>query len=130
MSFQAQVKNFLFPRKVMYRYQDIQVFVFLSIPWFTKSMMSIWPPFIFQEELIYYQYNGIQLLNNLFKGCWKWKKKKKMVTWGKLTKIANIDRELLHIFWTTWGNSMKFSGKMCFKIILKFTKKTSVSPSP
>ena len=25
-------------------------------------------------------------------------------------KIANIDTEFLHIFWTTWGNSMKFSG--------------------
>ena len=37
-------------------------------------------------------------------------------------KIANIDREILHIFWTTWGNSMKFSGKMCFKIISKVTK--------
>ena len=37
-------------------------------------------------------------------------------------KIANIDREFFHIFWTTWGNSMKFSGKMCFKIILKVTK--------
>ena len=43
--------------------------------------------------------------------------------WGKLMKIANIDREFLHIFWTTWGNSMKFSGKMCLKIILKVTKK-------
>ena len=42
--------------------------------------------------------------------------------WGKLMKIANIDREFLHIFWTTWGNSIKFSGKMCFKIILKVTK--------
>ena len=37
-------------------------------------------------------------------------------------KIANIGKEFLHIFWTTWGNSMKFSGKMCFKIILKVTK--------
>ena len=37
-------------------------------------------------------------------------------------KIANIDREFLHIFWTTWGNSMKFSGKMCFEIILKVTE--------
>ena len=27
------------------------------------------PPFIFQEELIYFQYNFIQLLNNLFKVC-------------------------------------------------------------
>ena len=38
-------------------------------------------------------------------------------------KIANIDREILHNFWTTWGISMKFSGKMCLMIILKVTKK-------
>ena len=42
--------------------------------------------------------------------------------WWKLMKIANIDRELLHIFWTTWGNWMKFSGKICFKIMLQVTK--------
>ena len=38
-------------------------------------------------------------------------------------KIANIDREILHNFWTTWGISMKFSGNMCLMIILKVTKK-------
>ena len=27
-------------------------------------------------------------------------------------KIANIDGENLHIFWTTWGISMNFLGKM------------------
>ena len=48
---------------------------------------------------------------------------------GKLMKIANIDREILHIFWTTWGNSMKFSGKMRFKILLKVTKKQGFSLS-
>ena len=37
-------------------------------------------------------------------------------------KIANIDREILHNFWTTWGISMKCSGKMCLMIILKVTK--------
>ena len=49
---------------------------------------------------------------------------KKIKNSGKLMKIANIDidRELPHIFWTTWRNSMKFSGKMCFKIMLKFIK--------
>ena len=41
---------------------------------------------------------------------------------GKLMKIANIDREFLHVFWATWGTSMKFSGKMCLKIMLKVTK--------
>ena len=30
-------------------------------------------PFIFEEELIQLQLNFIQLLNNLFKLCWKWK---------------------------------------------------------
>ena len=39
-----------------------------------------------------------------------------------LIKLANIDKEFLHIFWTTWGNSMKFSGKICLKIILNVTK--------
>ena len=29
----------------------------------------------------------------------------------KLMKKANIDRVILHNFWTTWGISIKFSGK-------------------
>ena len=29
---EAQIKNFLFRRKIMFRSQDIQVFVFLTIP--------------------------------------------------------------------------------------------------
>ena len=33
---------FLFCRKVMFRFQDIQVFIFLTISWFTKSVMSWW----------------------------------------------------------------------------------------
>ena len=27
-------------------------------------------------------------------------------------KIVNIEEENVHIFWTTWGISMKFSGKV------------------
>ena len=46
----------------------------------------------------------------------------------KLMKIANIDKKILHIFWTTLRNSMKFSGRMCFKIILKVPKKQGVHP--
>ena len=38
-------------------------------------------------------------------------------------KIANIAKEFLYIFRTTCGNSTKFSGKICFKIILKVTRK-------
>ena len=32
VSSEAQIKNFLFRRKIMFRSQDIQVFVFLNIP--------------------------------------------------------------------------------------------------
>ena len=39
--------------------------------------------------------------------------------WWKSMKIANIDREIFHNFWTTWGVSMKFSGKMWLMIKLK-----------
>ena len=44
-------------------------------------------------------------------------------------KIANIDTEFLHIFWTAWGNSMKFSRKVCLKIVLKVRKKQSLTLS-
>ena len=50
------------------------------------------------------------------KNCWK------------LKKIANIDREIVHIFWMNWGNSMKFSETMLLKIILKVTKKPGIQP--
>ena len=45
--------------------------------------------------------------------------------WWKLTKIANLDSECPHIFRTTWGISIKFSGNMWFAIISKVTKKQS-----
>ena len=38
-------------------------------------------------------------------------------------KKANIDRDILHIFSTTWGISVKFSGKVWLMMILKATKK-------
>ena len=34
----------------------------------------------------------------------------------------SIDGENLHIFWTTWVISMKFSGKMSLMIILEVIK--------
>ena len=46
----------------------------------------------------------------------------------RLMKIANIDRAILHIFWTIWGISMKFSGKM-WLMIIKVTKKHSFTLS-
>ena len=42
-------------------------------------------------------------------------------------KIANIDIEILHIFWTTWEISMKFSGKMGLQT-LEATKKAEFHP--
>ena len=35
-----RLRIFLFRRKIMFCSQDIQVFVFLTIPWFTKSVTS------------------------------------------------------------------------------------------
>ena len=52
--------------------------------------------------------------------CQKKKKKKTENRW-KSMKIANIDREILHNFWRTWGISMKFSRKI-WLTILKITK--------
>ena len=37
-----RLKIFLFRRKIMFRSQDLQVFVFLIIPWDTKSVTSRW----------------------------------------------------------------------------------------
>ena len=40
----------------------------------------------------------------------------------KSTKVVNIEGKNIHIFWTTWGISTKFSGKMWLMIILKVSK--------
>ena len=37
-----KLRIFLFHRKIMFHSQDIQVFVFLTSPWFTKSVTSRW----------------------------------------------------------------------------------------
>ena len=44
---------------------------------------------------------------------------------SKLQKVDDreiLDRGILHIFRTTWGISMKFSGEMWLKIMLKISK--------
>ena len=46
----------------------------------------------------------------------------------KSMKIATVNREIIHNFWTTWGVSIKFSWKMWIMIILKVTKKTGFDP--
>ena len=79
----------------------------------------------------------LQLLKNICRVCWKWKNadiicykltllvshkdmSKNPKSWLKSMKPANFIKESLHIFWTTCGISMKFSGMMW--IILKVTK--------
>ena len=42
VSLRHRLRIFLFRRKVMFRSQDIEVFVFLTIPTFTKSVTSWW----------------------------------------------------------------------------------------
>ena len=37
-----RLRIFLIRKKIIVRFQDIQVFVFLTIPWFTKSVTSWW----------------------------------------------------------------------------------------
>ena len=39
-------------------------------------------------------------------------------------EIANIDKEIIHIFWPTWKMSMKCPERKWLLIILKVTKKT------
>ena len=42
VSSKAQIKKFLYLRKIMFHSQDIPGFVFLTIKWFTKSVTSRW----------------------------------------------------------------------------------------
>ena len=48
--------------------------------------------------------------------------------WCKLLKIANIDKENIHIFWTTWGISMNFSEKMLYDNVKCHKKRTEFHP--
>ena len=60
--FEAQVKIFfLYCGKVMFRSEDIQFFVFLTISWFTKSVKYI----SFEPQLSKLPYLTNNLLNNL-----------------------------------------------------------------
>ena len=53
----------------------------------------------------------------------KWQKKPR-----KTDETVNTERENLHNFWTAWGISMKFSGKIRLMIILKVEKETGLHP--
>ena len=46
---------------------------FLSVVFSEGGTGQFDPPIVFREELIYYQDNFMQFLNNLFTVSWKWK---------------------------------------------------------
>ena len=82
------------------------------------------------------------MLNNIFRLGWK--KKNADIIYNMLMSLVSlyqrnvkkykklmkrvIDGKNLHIFWTTWGISVKYLGKMWLMIILKVTKNRA-SPS-
>ena len=81
----------LFPRKLMFRSRDIQIFIFFTISWFTKSVTSWWV--LVHETGCIFQH----LLNQ---NSWTHQ------TWS-------IDRYrqsqyFPEIFWTIWGTGAKF----------------------
>ena len=86
-----RLRIFLFSRKVMFGSQDIQVFVFLTIPWFAKSVTS-WQVLVHQTVPI----RTIYFLNN---NSWSHR------TWP-------IDRlpvqQFSGIFWTLWRTGANF----------------------
>ena len=43
-------------------------------------------------------------------------------------KIANIDKERIHMFWTTWAISIKLSGEMWLMLLSKVTRKLGLHP--
>ena len=90
MPSEAHIKNFLFCKKVMFCSQDIQVLVFLTIPWFTKSVISWWVLVHVTVHLIYLlNYNSL-----------------KQQTWsiGRYKQGQYISE----IFWMIWRTGAKF----------------------
>ena len=57
--------------------------------------------------------------------CWHREfmcKEKKCKKKNKNFEVVNIDKKHLHIFWTTWGMWIKFTGKISLLIIQKEAK--------
>ena len=80
-----RLRIFLFHRKVKFHSQDIQVFVFLIIPWFTRSVMSWW------ADRVHF---GIHLLN-----C---------NSLNHQTRPSKQGHYFSGIFWTIWRTGAKF----------------------
>ena len=86
----------LFRRKIMFCSEDIQVFVFLTIPWFTESVTSRWV--LVHETRYIFEY--------IF-----WTITHEVTKLGQLIGIrkgAIIFSNLLNIFWIIWRNGARF----------------------
>ena len=82
-----RLRIFLFHRKIMFCSQDIQVFVFLTIPWFTKSVTSRWV--LVHEIRCIFEYIS-------------------STTNHEVTKLGQLIQWFLLIFWTIWETGARF----------------------
>ena len=87
-----KLRIFLVRRKVMFHSQDIYVFVFSTIPWFTKSVTSWW--ILVHEAGCIYEY--------IF-----WTKTHSVTKLGQLIDI-NKGNNFQEFFWTIWRTGTKF----------------------
>ena len=95
MSSEAQSKNiFLFRWKVIFRSQSHQGFVFLTIPWFTKSVKSWWV--------------SLNQTGCIFEYIF-WTRTHEVTKIGQLIDDRyKPGQKLSEIFWTIWRNRINF----------------------
>ena len=85
------LRIFLFYRKVMFRSQDIQVIIFLTTPWFSKSVTSWW---VSTWDRVHFL---ICLLNHSSLNHQTWS-----------TDRYKQGQYFSEIFWTIWRTGAKF----------------------
>ena len=87
-----RLRIFLFRRRIMFPSQDIQVFVFLTIPWFSEFVRSRW--FLIHETRYVFEY--------IF-----WTTTHEVTKRGQLIDISKGNNFLV-IFWTIWRTGTRF----------------------
>ena len=92
MPSEAQIKN-LFRRKIMFSSQDIQVFVFPTIPRFAKSLMSWW---VLEHE------------TRCICECIFWTTTHEVTKLGQLIDISKCNNFQCIIFLTIWRTGARF----------------------
>ena len=86
-----RLRIFSFHRKVMFRSRDIQVFVYLTVSWFTKSVTSWW---VLSHDRVH-SWTYLLNHNSLTRQTW-------------LIDRYKQGQYLFEIFWTIWGTWAKF----------------------